>query len=176
MPLPYPSQSHGRIAFGFYNIESDGLLLESLFFFCTDFCRAVTALIAAGTAEMPGHVFDDAAAIGDLHGAIAGDVLVGYLGAVYRRWPFPRNPEAFRQNPRSHATQAEVLPLLDRFARRTAIHLRRDAGEIAVGDYRFTPHQFDDLVAYVLRGGYPRWTDEAPPEHVTAMTAAWSQR
>jgi hypothetical protein len=33
MPLTFESISHGTIAFGFFNIDSDMLLLEKYFFF-----------------------------------------------------------------------------------------------------------------------------------------------
>ena len=33
MPLSFESQSHGQVAFGFFNIASDMLLLERYFFF-----------------------------------------------------------------------------------------------------------------------------------------------
>ena len=32
MPLSFSSTTHGNIAFGFFNIESDMLLLENYFF------------------------------------------------------------------------------------------------------------------------------------------------
>jgi len=37
MPLAFESLSHGTIAFGFFNIASDMLLLEHYFLFATDF-------------------------------------------------------------------------------------------------------------------------------------------
>ncbi len=35
MPLSFRSENHGNIAFGFFNIESDMLLLENYFFLQT---------------------------------------------------------------------------------------------------------------------------------------------
>jgi hypothetical protein len=35
MPLSFESRSHGPVAFGFFNIESDMLLLERTFFSAT---------------------------------------------------------------------------------------------------------------------------------------------
>lgn len=46
MPLAFESLSHGAIAFGFFNIESDMLLLEHYFFFATDFCEHIRAMAA----------------------------------------------------------------------------------------------------------------------------------
>ncbi|MCU0723638.1 MAG: hypothetical protein MUC63_08490, partial [Planctomycetes bacterium] len=47
MPLAFESLSHGEIAFGFFQIESDMLLLEELFFFADRFCAAVVELTRA---------------------------------------------------------------------------------------------------------------------------------
>ena len=44
MPLAFESLSHGTIAFGFFNIDSDMLLLEKYFLFATDFCRQILDL------------------------------------------------------------------------------------------------------------------------------------
>ena len=44
MPLAFDSLNHGTIAFGFFNIEIDMLLLENLFFFADRFCGAVAEL------------------------------------------------------------------------------------------------------------------------------------
>ena len=102
MPLAFESESHGEIAFGFFNIDGDMLLLERTFFWAEEFCRAVSGLADAGTgtaleARIPAWVIDRAEDVGDLMGAIHGVRYTGYLGAVYRRWPFPHAPGAFRQ-------------------------------------------------------------------------------
>ena len=41
MPLAFDSISHGSIAFGFFNIESDMLLCDHYFLFADEFCRYV---------------------------------------------------------------------------------------------------------------------------------------
>ena len=48
MPLSFHSLSHGTVAFGFFNIESDMLLLDRYFFFATDFCAHVSDLAESG--------------------------------------------------------------------------------------------------------------------------------
>jgi len=40
MPLTFESLSHGTIAFGFFNIESDMLLCDRYFLFADDLCLA----------------------------------------------------------------------------------------------------------------------------------------
>jgi len=39
MPISFLSKSHGRIPIGFFNIETDMLLMDRYFFFSTDFCE-----------------------------------------------------------------------------------------------------------------------------------------
>jgi hypothetical protein len=39
MPISFPSKSHGQIPIGFFNIETDMLLMDRYFFFSTDFCE-----------------------------------------------------------------------------------------------------------------------------------------
>jgi hypothetical protein len=168
MPLLHDSLSHGPIAFGFYNIETDGLLLDRDFFFATDFCQAGLELAERDHAVMAGWRFDDPLAIGDLMGAIHGVRLAGYLGAVYRRWPFPEEESQFRQKLYGAENRAPAQAILEAHAPAAAIALNRAAtGEIAVGAYRFTPDQFRALVRYVRRGGAPSWErhelGECPP-------------
>ena len=47
MPLAFESLSHGTIAFGFFNIESDMLLMDQYFFFVDDFCSNVEKIATA---------------------------------------------------------------------------------------------------------------------------------
>jgi len=41
MPLAFRSISHGILPFGFFNIESDLLLLDHYFLFASNFCKNV---------------------------------------------------------------------------------------------------------------------------------------
>ena len=168
MPLAFPSQSHGEIAFGFFNIETDMLLLGSLFFFADDFCSAVLALDGQDVAELPGWRIDDPVAVGSLHGAIAGRDLSGFLGATYALWPFPSAPEGFKQCPDGARHRADTEAMIGRFGRAEVVSLRRQ-GEVWIGEYEFTPPAFAALLAYVDRGGYPRWRDERRPAYVDSM-------
>ena len=45
MPLTFESLSHGTIAFGFFNIESDLLLCDRYFLFADDFCANIVAML-----------------------------------------------------------------------------------------------------------------------------------
>ena len=77
MPLAFESRSHGQIAFGFFNIETDMLLLEKYFLFGSDFCQQIIAMAENFTeneyrSEWPVFTIEERAKIGDLMGAIHG--------------------------------------------------------------------------------------------------------
>jgi hypothetical protein len=102
MPLAFPSRSHGTVVFGFFNIETDMLLLENLFFFADRFCQAAVSLAEKSQGpnadvRIDGFRIKDAAMMGSLHGAIRGVDLSGFIGQVYRQFPFPDNPAGFKQ-------------------------------------------------------------------------------
>lgn len=174
MPLGFESTSHGSIAFGFFNIESDMLLLDPLFFFADDFCTAVEQAGEHGRAEIDGYRIDARDKIGDLHGAIAGRVFTGFIGSTYRVWPFPESPDDFKQNPDGFQTQDQVRALIGEFGQSETLPLVHDqAGEeVGIAEYKFSWPQFADLIAYVDRGGHPRWKDERRPDYVTRMMRA----
>ena len=128
MPLAFRSESHGTIAFGFFNIETDLLLLEQLFFFADRFCEAVVSLAesAKREARLDGWRIADRARVGNLHGAIAGADLSGLIGASYRLFPFPLRPEDFKQSPDGARNKGVMVPLLDEFGSREELRLRWD--------------------------------------------------
>ena len=113
MPLAFDSLSHGKIAFGFFNIETDLLLLNRYFFFASDFCRHLMKAaegLREGKWEAAWEVYSlEEAAVGNLMGAIHGFDLRGFIGEVYRLFPFPEDPEGFKQNPEGYRD-----PALDR--------------------------------------------------------------
>jgi len=51
MPLAFESISHGTIAFGFFNIDSDMLLLDRYFIFSTLFCGNIDEIAACDPNE-----------------------------------------------------------------------------------------------------------------------------
>jgi hypothetical protein len=178
MPLAHETLSHGPVAFGFYNIDTDALLLDRYFFFATDFSRAAIDLAGRGQACLdPAWRFGDPAAIGDLMGAIHGVRHTGYLGEVYRRWPFPNEPQAFRQKLDCAATRDDSQALLARHAEPCLMEMSQEPdGTLALGPYRFSRPQFLELVAYVRRGGWPTWENYengACPDFAASLSAAW---
>jgi hypothetical protein len=176
MPLAFESLSHGTVAFGFFNIESDMLLLQNLFFFAPDFC----GLVSDAARTPPGRAFDRSMAaveirdrenIGNLHGAIQGVSHEGFIGALYARYPFPERQEDFRQDPRGLCSREEAEEIALRHGTRVEVALSMDGkgGEAALGPFVFDRSSFQALVSYLWRGGYPRWKDEVRPDCVLAM-------
>lgn len=176
MPLVFDSISHGKIAFGFFNIESDMLLLEHYFLFVTEFCEYVSQI-----AEMDGkddyktfrevYYIKDPEDIGDLMGAIHGIRYTGFIGELYRRFPFPKRPEDFKQNPAGCENRAVVEKIIGEYAevRRIPFIIADKAQEVGIGAYGFTRTSFQELIKYVWRGGYPGWKDEVRPDCVSRM-------
>ena len=176
MPLTFDSLSHGSIAFGFFNIESDMLLCDHYFLFADEFCHYVIDLVEHADEPLQRVVWkvwyiETAAAIGDLMGAIHGVRFTGFIGALYRCFPFPSQPQDFKQNPLGWQTKSQVSDLIANYAKpiEIAIVLERSGHEIQIGDYRFHRRQFQRLIDYVRRGGYPRWQDDIMPDYVSTM-------
>jgi hypothetical protein len=175
MPLAFDSLSHGTIAFGFFNIESDMLLCDRYFLFADDFCRYVDDMV--GSAGEPIYRASwtvqviEAEEIGDLMGAIHGVRFTGFMGELYRRFPFPRLPEEFKQNPEGARTQSLVTEIISRYANAQEIVVTADPKtmQVELGVYRFSHIQFQELLKYVWRGGYPGWKNEVRPAYVSNM-------
>ena len=176
MPLAFRSLSHGTVAFGFFNVATDAMLLDRLFFFASDFCAAVVDLCARGRASMGGWRIDEQEGVGDLHGAIAGRDHSGLIGATYARWPFPADPDLFHQDPAGHVSRAEARGMMETFGEAGEIVLRvEDGGSLFhIGSYVFDLEGFAALVEYVDRGGWPRWRDGERPACVVEMVEAAS--
>jgi hypothetical protein len=178
MPLTFRSLNHGNVAFGFFNIKSDMLLLENSFFFSTSFCYHLSRLAEKSDIKpaidlLPAYIIEKSSDIGDLMGAIHGFHFTGFIGDVYRQFPFPGNPHFFKQNPTCVRTQDIMKQLISRYARPDDIPFiaSADGHEIIIGDYRFSRSAFHQLVEYVWVGGYPRWKDDIRPHHVRSIKA-----
>ena len=104
-------------------------------------------------------------------GAIHGTLYSGFIGELYRKFPFPKEAEQFKQNPSGSRTQALVRDMISVYGRQIHIPFTVDerASEIDIGEYKFSRHVFLELIKYVWRGGYPRWKDEIRPRYVEEM-------
>jgi len=179
MPLEFQSLSHGPIAFGFFNIESDMLLLEHYFFFASEFCKYISDLSERKEDDSKGNLWrvyyiERPSDIGNLMGAIHGVIFQGFIGEVYKLFPFPSRPEGFKQKPDGAKNRQTVENLIQHFARAIdiAVVTNEDRNKVSIGDYSFTPDSFQELIKYVWRGGYPRWQNEVRPDYVLAMKQA----
>lgn len=176
MPLAFQTNNRGTIAFGFFNIDTDLLLIDRFFLFASEFCGYIVelaedpgespfkALWNVDLIENPGH-------IGDLMGAIQNARHTGFIGEVYLRYPFPRRPEEFRQKPEGYKTREEIRGILDRYSHPARLSLTLEPGglEIAIGPFQFSREVFFELLRYVWVGGYPRWRDMKRPDYVFTM-------
>ncbi len=175
MPLSFKSENHGNIAFGFFNIESDMLLLENYFFFADDFCQWMIELSSEDKLETktsPRTVYQirDPQEIGDLMGAIHGVHFSGFIGAIYKQFPFPADPDGFKQNPDGFMTQKVVKDKIVCFAQETVLNIEFKKDEnVLIGPYQFSKTVFHELLEYVWQGGYPKWKDNCPPDYVLVM-------
>jgi hypothetical protein len=177
MPLAFATLNRGVVPFGFFNIRTDMVLLDQYFAFADDACGWIEALAATSDdvdTRRPAWVIADHTQMGDLHGAMAGGDLSGFIGTVYSRFPFPQSRDDFRQDPDGHLTRPEIEPLIDRFAQRQEIAIRSAAaaGTVEVGDYLFDEPGFAELVRYLWRGGFPRWKDDRRPDYIDRMMEA----
>ena len=176
MPLAFPSKSHATIVFGFFNIESDMLLLNGNFFFADRFCQAVGELDQGSCAEvfetsLPGWLIDDPYKVGNVNAAIQGVDLSGFIGATYRKFPFPKEPQGFKQKPYGAENQAIFSELIEGFGRPQSIRLGWQAADqtVSLAEIVFERETFTQLIGYVDRGGYPRWENEVRPAYVVAL-------
>ncbi len=178
MPLAFDSLSHGKIAFGFFNIDTDMLLLEQYFLFGSDFCEHIVAM-AEGIhkseyrTKWPVYIIEDRAKIGDLMGAIHGIRYTGFIGELYRHYPFPEKPEDFKQKTKGFLNQVFVQEMITGYARNIQIPIVADqrSGEVDIGVYKFSQQTFQELIKYVWRGGYPGWQNDIRPDYVAVMKA-----
>ena len=176
MPLAFQSLNFGTVAFGFFNIESDMLLLERYFFFASDFCKTIGELTDQSGAEEVSllfkvHEIEDRTERGDLMGAIHKVRLQGFIGDTYREFPFPDKPEDFKQNPDGDQNREIFEKLIAPYSNETEIQItaKPSDSKIAIGQYKFSKEVFFELLNYVWRGGYPRFKNDVKPGYVEAM-------
>ena len=175
MPLAFSSINHGEVAFGFFNIESDMLLLNNYFFFAGDFCEYIDLLAEKkhddfSMMDWEGYIINQRD-IGDLHGAIEGARLTGFIGEVYRHFPFPKDPMGFKQNPEGYKTRETVKNLIEKYSHFSTIIVTLDEADktISIGEYLFSKTCFGELLNYIWIGGYPQWKQGERPSYCLTM-------
>jgi hypothetical protein len=175
VPLEFESINHGKIAFGFFNIETDMILLNQYFLFAEDFCRYFAQAIEKNdeTCEAPWEVYriEHEADIGSLMGAIYGIDHRGFIGEVYKLFPFPKKKEEFKQKPEGFKNRVIIEALIQKYGKRTSIPfvINQKDDQVSIGEYIFSRTVFRELIKYIWVGGFPRWKDEIRPDYVMAM-------
>ena len=175
MPLLFKSLSNGDIAFGFFNIEIDMILLNNYFFFASDIADHILELASHASDELSTMDWDvyvlEENQIGNLMGAITGADLWGFIGEVYGHFPFPYTPEEFKQHPEGYVNREPVENTVKRYAPLTKIKVVMDlaAQTIKIGDYIFNKPVFKELLTYLWVGGYPQWMDGIRPDYIMRM-------
>jgi hypothetical protein len=174
MPLEFESISHGKIAFGFFNIETDIILLDQYFLFAQDFCHDMDQAAEKNdeTYKTPWEIYRiEHEDIGNLIGAIYGIDHRGFIGDVYKLFPFPKKREDFKQKPEGFKTRTLIEELIQKFAKRINIPfvINQKDDKIGIGEYLFNRASFQELIRYVWVGGLPRWKDAVRPDYVLKM-------
>ncbi len=175
MPLLFESLSHGKVPFGFFNIDTDMVLLCNYFFFADDMAQKVIEMADAGPEETTRQEWEiyiiNAGRTGDLMGAMIGFDLSGFIGEVYRRFPFPDKSEEFKQHSEGRERRGIVEEIVAHYARPTGIPVTITPGgsKIEIGEYVFTREGFHELLRYLWAGGYPHWRDDVRPPYLVAM-------
>lgn len=176
MPLSFETVNQGVIAFGFFNIDSDMLLLDKYFMFASDFCAWVIEWSKdSGDKDQESSkeifIIDETENIGNLMGAISGVVFTGFIGEVYKKYPFPKEPDEFRQKTDGFKNREVVEGIIKDFGVKKMVEIKISKAKetISIGDYTFSKKQFHEVLSYVWRGGMPKWKDEQRPEYVDTM-------
>lgn len=174
MPLLFQSLSHGEIPFGFFNIETDMILLKNYFFFASDMAENVIKLAEDSQGQSWSVYILHEGQIGNLMGAISGVVFQGFIGEVYTHFPFPHEPEKFKQNPEGYRTRELIEEIVNRYTGSSEISISIDEKKksIRIGECQFSRLGFHALLGYLWVGGYPRWKDGIRPPYILSMRKA----
>ena len=176
MPLEFDSLNHGRIAFGFFNIETDMILLEHYFLFAQEFCSQISKYAQPPVNEIYEsswdiYLIENNLDMGNLMGAIHGIDLRGFIGEVYKLFPFPKEREKFRQNPDGFKTRSLIEQLIQKYGKKITLQfvIRLKDDKIGIGEYLFNRTSFQKLIEYIWMGGFPRWKDGIRPDYALLM-------
>jgi len=152
------------------------LLLDHYFFFSTDFCEWIIKWACADDLnddEKIVYAIQQREKIGDLAGAIRGCEFTGFIGEVYKLFPFSESHTDFKQNPHGTQNRLTVKQIIQPFALRLKVPIvfHRKNLSIDFGDYTFSTVVFQEIIKYIEKGGMPGWLNGKPPDYVTRMMA-----
>lgn len=175
MPLEFESLSHGKIAFGFFNIETDMILLNQYFLFAEDFCGYISQVVRTNEivfkASWEAYSFQNREDIGNLMGAIHGIDHSGFIGEVYKLYPFPKRQEDFKQKSEGFKTRPLIESKIRKYALKMNLRFVMDptSQKIFIGEYLFDTIVFQKLIQYIWQGGFPQWKDGVRPDYLISM-------
>ena len=177
MPIAFNTQSHGEIPIGFFNIETDMILIKNYFIFASDFCNLVIDLTSSDKESCISkefYIIKNPKDIGNLMGAISGVEFTGFIGELYKKFPFPKNVNDFKQNPWGFKNRGTVEKIIQKFAKKEiiSIMISKKNDTISIGEYVFDHFDFHQVLLYIWQGGMPRWRDDERPDYVTEMMKA----
>ena len=140
MPLEFESTSHGKIAFGFFNIETDMILLNQYFLFAGDFCHYIAQATEKNNETLKAlwEVYlIQYKEIGNLMGAIYGIDCKGFIGEVYKLFPFPREREKFKQKLEGFKNRPQIEKLIQKYGKRITISfvINQREDKVSIGEY-----------------------------------------
>jgi len=104
-------------------------------------------------------------------GAIHGIDLKGFIGEVYKLFPFPKEREKFKQNAEGFNTRSLIEIFIQKYGEKKKIQfvIRPNDDEIGIGEYLFNRTSFQKLIEYIWKGGFPHWKDGIRPDYVLRM-------
>jgi len=152
-------------------------LINNHFIFASDLCHAIIDWTDGPddlTTALQMYIIENPEDIGDLMGAIQGVVFTGFIGELYKSFPFPEKPEDFKQNQKGHQTKKEVEDIIKKFAHinEITIKISKIDQTISIGGIIFNRLQFHEVIAYIWRGGMPQWKNDIRPDYVNDMMRA----
>ena len=117
------------------------------------------------------YTIQDKDLIGNLAGAIYGFEFTGFMGEVYKKFPFPERRSGFKQKPYGTKNRKTIETAIQPFAVQLTIPIvfSKTQQTISLGDYVFSAKVFQEIIKYVEAGGMPGWLDGKPPDYVSRM-------
>jgi len=90
-------------------------------------------------------------------GAIHGIHYTGFIGGVYRRFPFPEKPDDFKQKAEGERTRDELVEIIEKFARSFQITfvIDQETEEVSIGPLQIYQNRISGTDQIRLAGWIP---------------------
>ena len=92
--------------------------------------------------------------------------LHGFIGEVYRQFPFSDGPRRFQTKPEGFPDPFAPGTILTDYgqAEEIPVRFRRKENEVAIGEYRFDQENFQELIFYMGKAAIPNGVTDANPD------------